>query len=539
MKINFSIIPSIYLKKSAFQVFIIFLALAIFPSAIRAQVGTLDYSFGTNGIVLTDFNNSEEYGETLLTLPDGKILVAGKRYNNGIAVVRYNDDGSIDNTFGVNGKVFTSAAFGNTFGGMHGCALSLQEDGKILIGGSSTAITNEQNFALVRYSSNGILDNTFGSGGIATISIGDFSESIYSITIQTDQKIIVAGRSSIMDYYDYSFALARFNADGSLDNSFGNSGIVISNIGPFAEAYSVELQNDDKILVSGTAVEPTSYKYCFALVRYNSNGTLDPTFGNAGVVKTSIDDGAYGQSIHVQADNKILITGFYRTQDLYSFGATRYNVNGTLDLTFGTNGIVMYSFNPNLNFMAGSSAIQQNGKIIVAGYIEEGSNYNMLVARFNSNGSLDVNFGTSGFTTIPTNSFYLTPFGGQGIGYGISVALDANDKILVAENANVSLNPDFILCRLNGDGVNETILNDKQKQEIILAPNPTNDVIRISSNVEIINSISIINSYGKTINEVQINDLSLEVNLKDLPAGMYYVLLNTDSGRVSKQIIKN
>jgi uncharacterized delta-60 repeat protein len=538
MKMIFSVIELSNFKKNTFVFLMVFLVLSIVSNTTRAQVGTLDYSFGTNGIVLTDFSNSEEYGETLLSLPDGKILVAGKRYTNGIAIVRYNNDGSIDNTFGVNGKVFTSAAFGNTFGGWYGCALAVQEDGKILIGGSDTA-NNESNFALIRYSSNGILDNTFGSGGIAAVSIGDFSESIYSITIQTDQKIIVAGRSSIMDYYDYNFALVRFNADGSLDNSFGNSGTIITNLGPFSEAYSVVIQNDDKILVSGTAVDPTSYKYCFAAARYNSNGMLDQTFGNAGVVKTSIDDGAYGQSIHVQADNKILITGFYRTQDLYSFGATRYNVNGSLDLTFGTNGIVLYSFNPNLNFMIGSSAIQQNGKIIVAGYIEEGSNYNMLVARFNSNGSLDLNFGTSGFTTIPTNSTYLTPFGGQGIGYGISVDIDVNEKILVAGNSNVNLNPDFILCRLNGDGVNETILNDQMKQEIKLFPNPTNDIVRISSNAEIINSISIINSYGKTINEFQINDLSLEVNLKDLPAGLYYVLINTDFGRVSKQIIKN
>ena len=503
---------------------------SLFSIALNAQPGALDNTFGTNGIVTTDFFGDNDMAQATVVQPDGKIVVAGSVYLNGFAIARYNSDGSLDNSFGVGGKVTTTIGLGSG----HGFSLALQNDGKILLAGTC-ANAADLDFALIRYTSSGNLDNTFGIGGKVITPIGNNSESAYSIAIQPDGKIILAGRSSNANLYDFRFALVRYNSDGSLDNTFGTGGKVTTAIGAFSEGYSVTLQADGKILVAGNGINGSYYE--FTIVRYNADGSLDASFGTGGIVTTPIGgDHNYGQSVKVQSDGKIVVTGFFQIVNDSNLGIIRYNSDGTLDNTFGTGGIVTNAFGS--IFVVGlSSVLQQDGKIIIGGYISGISDLNIIVARFNTDGNLDLSFGNLGSVSIPTASNYLTPFGGQGAGWGLSIALQSDEKIVVAGNSPVSMY-DFITLRLHNDATNEIAENNVT--DVNLFPNPFNDYVVIECTIEQLNSTySIINNAGQQVQTGTLTDAKTIIDIKPLVSGVYVINIDTKGGPISKQIIKN
>src|ERR1051326_5460856 len=198
------------MKKLTFSI------LTIYYLSANAQPGTLDNSFGTGGIVTTEFSPADG-GNDVAIQSDGKIIVVGEG-GYGIELARYNSDGSLDLSFGSGGKVTT--AIGNS--GSGGDAIATQGDGKIVVGGYGGG-----DFALVRYNSNGSLDNTFGSGGIVTTDFGN-SEGANSLVIQSDGKIVLGG--NVLSNKGQDFALARYNSNGSLDNTYGTGGKVVTSV---------------------------------------------------------------------------------------------------------------------------------------------------------------------------------------------------------------------------------------------------------------------------------------------------------------------
>jgi uncharacterized delta-60 repeat protein/LPXTG-motif cell wall-anchored protein len=331
-------------------------------SAVRYNAdGTLDTTFGTGGKVTADFNNTgdNDFGRTVLVQSDGKILLVGHSEVTGsidFAAVRFNTNGTLDNTFGTAGKV--TADIGNNSSDQVMSAI-LQTDGKILIVGSSR-VNNEWDFAIARFNTDGTLDNTFGTAGKTTTDLGT-DDWGHSVAVQTDGKIVLAGYSWMTDHND--FAVLRYNTNGTLDNAFGTGGKVTTFI-ESSEAYSVMLQADGKILVSGVSYNnSTSY---FAVARYNTNGTLDNTFGTGGKVTTDFDNNrSEAMAITSQADGKIILAGTAYIGSTYAYAVARYNTNGSLDNTFGTGGKVTTVFNVTSN--AFSLALQADGRIIVAG----------------------------------------------------------------------------------------------------------------------------------------------------------------------------
>ncbi len=230
-----------------------------------------------------------------------KIVVAGYSQNDAdfdFALVRYNSDGTLDNTFGMNGKVTTAIGTYND----EGQSVAIQSDGKIVVLEFSFNGSN-YDFALVRYNIDGSLDSTFGAGGIATTDFGSGHDYGRSVAIQIDDKIVVAG--DIFNGSDQDYGLARYNGDGSLDTSFGASGIVTTDLGGLGDyAQSVHLQTDGRIVVSGPSYNGSDND--FALVRYNSNGSLDNTFGSGGKVTTAIgSSNDQDGSVAIQADERL------------------------------------------------------------------------------------------------------------------------------------------------------------------------------------------------------------------------------------------
>ena len=353
--------------------------------------GQLDNTFGTNGIVTTSAGASHDGANSVTIQSNGKIVAAGYSYSgNGFTVVRYNTNGQLDNTFGTNGIVTTP------FGTSHGRAnsVAIQSDGKIIVIGDSYS-GNDRDFAVVRYNTNGQLDNTFGTNGIVNIPVGYSSEVAYSVAIQSDGKIVAAG-DSYSGGSNSDFAVVRYNTDGQLDNTFGENGITTTLLG---RAYSVAIQSDGKIVAAGFSYNGSNDD--LAVVRYNTIGQLDNTFGTNGIVITPIgtSNGA-ARSVAIQSDGKIVAAGFSHNGGDNVFTVVRYNTNGQLDNTFGTNGIVTTSVGVQ-NSKVYSVAIQSDGKIVVTGYSYSASGNDFAVVRYNTNGQLDNTFGTNGIVTTP------------------------------------------------------------------------------------------------------------------------------------------
>ena len=257
----------------------------------------------------------------------------------------------LDPSFGTDGKVMTQL-------GSKGLATTvvIQPDGKIIAAGHGPG----GDAVLARYNTDGSLDATFGDAGVSTLSLG-FELFVHDLALQADGQIVIAGFS--WDLFD--FVTTRFTAQGQLDTEFGVGGVVQTDFSDNDAAKALAIQPDGKILVGGDTGNGS------ALVRYHSDGSLDTTFGNGGVVVDGFGSGSRrgGKDIAIQDDGKIVVGG---GGDL-----RRYNADGSLDASFGTGGIVARGGN---NFI-----LQHDGKIVALGA-------NGLT-RYNPDGSLDLGFG--------------------------------------------------------------------------------------------------------------------------------------------------
>ncbi len=382
--------------------------------------GSLDTSFGFNGTITTSFGLSKDYGYSVTIQSDGKILVAGYTINfgslnlNDFALARYNGDGSLDISFGINGKVTTD--FDLSYDS--GYSVTVQNGGKILVAGYSFKPglnSSYPDLALVRYNSDGSLDTTFSSDGKVITVVDSGSDEGWSVAVQSDGKILAAAES----YSD--FALVRYNSDGSLDTSFSTDGKVSTDFGSNSDiSYSVAVQSDGKILVAGKGSSD------FALVRYKNNGSLDTTFSSDGKVTTAVGSNYdEGRSVTLQSDGKILVAGStWNDSGNSDFALVRYNSDGSLDTTFSSDGKVITAFGSS-NDLSYGVTVQSDGKILVAGYTDNGINLNdFAVVRYNSDGSLD--------TTFDSNILNGTPIYIEG---GNAVVLDNDVQIFDAELA--------------------------------------------------------------------------------------------------------
>jgi uncharacterized delta-60 repeat protein len=370
--------------------------------------GLLDPTFGNGGIVDTPIGNGAAYSVAFQS--DGKLVVAGSG-SDSFAVARYSSDGTLDSSFGQGGTV--KPAFRDFSVGSHATSVALQSDGKIVAAGWLGGGGSYPFFGLARYNSDGTLDSSFGNGGEVTTKFG-LTDEIDSVAVQSDGKIVVAGRMRYgIDGSPYKFALARYNTDGTLDTTFGPGGLVITFFSTDAGAHGMALQSDGKIVVAGDVGMQD-----FALARYNTDGSLDSSFGQSGEVTTAFGSSAAAYGVALQSDGKILAAGFTTTtgSNPDAFALARYNSEGTLDSSFGQGGEVTTAFGSGY-LAARSLAVQGDGSIVAAGFADNGNSF--AVVRYTSTGALDSSFGQGGLVTTP---------GGE----ANSVALESDGKIVIA-----------------------------------------------------------------------------------------------------------
>jgi len=354
---------------------------------IEAAQSHLDTTFGVGGKVSVHFTGAAVTARAVALQADGKIVIAGEVRvpNNALqfCVTRLLHNGAVDTTFGVNGRVTTNVPVG--LFGFSVTSVAIQSDGGIVVAGELPHdLPSRSLFAIVRFHGTGSLDTGFGEGGLLLKSFGDFNHAA-ALAIQPDDKIVAVGVTTSVDSADRvtsQFLVMRVFSDGSVDPLFGDEGKIVL---PFTfrdGASAVALQSDGKIVVAGASLFPIS----LSMARFNSDGSLDSTFGSDGRLMTQ---GLSARALAVQPDGRIVAAGS-RGDD---FALVRYQADGTLDPTFGVGGIAITDATSQ-GFVA--VGVRADGKIVGTAPRSQGADRSFMTLRYDANGVLDPSFGAGG-----------------------------------------------------------------------------------------------------------------------------------------------
>ncbi len=378
----------------------------------------------SGGYIQADVIGEQAYALALGLQSNGRPVIAGVNFScnkSQILMARYLTDGTLDGT--LNGTGYVSTIFGADAAGK---AITLQTDGKIVVSGFS-----DNTIALLRFTTGGVLDSTFGNNGRVNLNLG-LDEQGNAVMMQSG-KILVAGNATVGGVTQ--FFVCRFNATGALDTGFGTSGITTTLIGDGASANAMATQSNGKIVLAGTAV--VNGQVVFALARYSSSGVIDNTFGISGTSYAPINTFAAGSGMVIDSSNRIIVAGFSVNNGNYNIAIARFTASGTLDGSFGTAGVQLIDI-PDTTIDQGIGiALQADGNIVVAGK----SGPDIVVARLNgTNGSLDTTFGGG-------NGYVITPIGTDAAAFGVAIQ-PADQMIVVAGYTDLSV----VLARYDVDG---------------------------------------------------------------------------------------
>ena len=482
-----------------FSVFFLFLMNVNF-----AQSGVLDLTFDTDGIVLTSFENSNSQIQSVLILPDDRIVAGGtisKNGNSNFGLARYKDNGALDTSFGNAGKVLVD--FPET---MIMSSMVLQSDGKIIEGGSLINSDNTRSeFVLVRHNSDGTLDTNFGTNGRVITHISAAFNKLTSLALLKNGKILALGSTS--DEFSFSnFALAKYNTDGTLDATFGEFGIKSLPLQTWNYGNTITTFND-KILISGKTspgFNPVSgFDYDFAILRLNSNGSYDPFFGNSGSVVVGYPDAnEQAMCLKVFPDGKILVAGEFKAHN-YSLMMTSLSANGQINADFGLDGISLTQL-PNQFLEA--VQMQVDGKILATEYQPTGGccSADIKLIRLLDNGVYDASFGTNGIVTVN----FLNENNQAN-----AITMQPDGKIIIGGISGNQINSDFALARF--DSKIELSNSDFAfaNRSFSVFPNPINKSVTLDLKLVIPENLTVdlYDSFGRKISNL--------IQNTDFPAG--------------------
>jgi uncharacterized delta-60 repeat protein len=518
------------------------LLVLLFTTTAYTQSLVFDSSFGTNGYTIASETNLTEAIYEIGLQSNGKIIANltyevsnGSTERSNSVLIRYNLNGSVDTSFGSNGRYY----FNNNAYQENKCYFKVLNNDKIValyINGT----TNEEVF-LTRLNSNGTLDTSFGLNGIVNLSATQpvFDIEPYCLFIQPNNKILFGGRTFNGNSLDG--VLGRLNEDGQVDTTFGNNGLVsidtgsLPNTAVFEYFNSIVLQSDGKIVLGGgrTGINQTIPDiYDFLLVRLNQNGSLDQSFGFGGVVLTSFSASTESiQKIVVNQGGEIIVMGTLFDlvdENNFKIALAKYNSSGNPVDTFGTNAFVYIDTNViNSNEFGYDLDILANGKLIISGASKVSpNNIKMLIAKLNQDGSYD--------TTFSNNGIYLQNLGSFSAGIFDTIILP-NDSLLIAGVfINSNDEDDCFLGKLIPQNLASIGFNKKNVQ---IYPNPTANVLHIvNSNNAAIENITITDLSGKKVLE-QKENLSV-INVEHLQKGLYLLELEYEGGKQIEKFMK-
>jgi uncharacterized delta-60 repeat protein len=515
---------------------VLFLSLFLVPHHVLGQFGILDPTFGINGISLINPAPQLVIANAITCQNDGKIVLAGTVYygstfnSSDMLIIRLDTQGKLDSTFSNDGIVFK-----NIYGQedrFH--AVHIQSDGKILAAGSSESGLTRR-LILMRFNQDGSLDTAFNNTGIVSYHKSGYYSRAYSIAQQNDGKIIVAG-SHGFGVDKYSAIIIRYNLDGSMDEQFGEGGIVKIDLAKNTQANEVICLPNGKILVSAGAA-PNISSFNPVIIKLNEDGTMVSFFGSQGVVVVESDtSGSAGFfDIGIQNGNKIILSaGYKENYKLLRFDA----LTGQLDESFGVNGRVIVDMGQ--QSIQSGLEVQSDGKILTSGHSNSFSTNDVLLLRFEPDGNPDTTFGLNGMV--------ITDIGMNTDDASYDICIQKDGKIVLTGLTKVGANFSIPVLRfLSGLIVNTVEKTEKQLSPSIY-PNPSGSVISFEYNLDAPQETSLLiydeqGRLAKIIHRHVQNGpgpINEQIQIDDLPSGVYFIHLKTQqSGQVIKKFIKN
>lgn len=502
-----------------------------FSATVSAQSFAPDPSFGNNGVVFTPETNATSLLNDAAFQNDGKIVATGMFYEqNGMLdyhlfLVRYNNNGSLDSSFGDNGKVKTVVGTKD-----YGMVLAIQSDGKIVVAGNeliidaidSTSATITSRPFIARYNSTGSLDSTFGVDGIHRLGILNAFDTRAASTmmLRPDGSIVIGGNVAIGQ--ELHLFLLSLTSNGNYDNSFGTNGLQTSYFeqGKNTVLYDIALQPDGKLLAAGysgmaSLTGPPNTK--IGLARFNTNGTSDVAFGTFGRVTAQVSNMPnpfdVANKVAIQDDGKIVIGG--HSDD--HLALLRYQVNGTLDAGFGSNGIVTDDQLPPVSGMY----INGNDKLFITGMDATSypGNSNIIIAKYNENGTKDSSIGNAGVYTIDRSDRDQPSF----------IAAQSDQKIIVAGHTLDAVSEDinFTLFRFINEDEGTDIDMPEEANSLSIYPNPaTNKVyVQLKKKPQPNTVVRIVTLTGQVVYKNLINTQLTDIATTAFAPGVYMLQL--------------
>lgn len=492
-----------------FYTLLLFLAAVL---TVNAQSGTLDPTFGDDGFVTTVISGTYNFANSTVVQPDGKIIVvgqAGEPATYKATAARYNTDGSLDTSFGNNGTLII--AIGNAKS--YATDVAIQEDGKIVIAGYTYDNVTSQG-AILRLNEDGSFDTSFGNQGTLTITTSERNLP-ESILILEDGKILVGGDN------DESFSVLKLNTDGAIDTSFGVNGWAITEFDRMSFIKEIALQEDGKIVVGGFTIN-NSNNYEMAAARFNADGSIDSSFGSSGKLNFNIGNGNdFVEGVVVQADGKIVLGGhkwIQNNEQRHDFAMVRLNTDGSRDTTYGENGVATAQIVDGANYSR-DIILQDDQKILLAGFTVKTGQWKFALLRFDVDGSLDESFGEEGTGMVSPD------FDGRE-SYGEKLALQPDNKIIMVGRSYNDFGVSEMVVMRFLDG--ELSVNDNLTAEVRLYPNPAEETLTIElKNYTASSNLEIVDLLGKTVYTSQINQTE-NINVSQLAQGTYFVKIKTE-----------
>jgi uncharacterized delta-60 repeat protein len=394
---------------------------AISVACADASAGSLDPAFGDGGFALLPYGSAPATPTPMSAAvqADGKIVLGGSysesfaTANKNFAVFRFKPDFTVDTGFADGGLAQTLYP-GGGFGALGASAVTVDPSGRILAAGKVAPTGNHIVFGVVRYTTDGAVDPSFGNAGVTLVDFGVITDLVTSIAVLPDGRILVSGTAGVLTSAGGSdYAVARLDANGTLDPTFGSGGKAMVDVRSSIENPGVmAVQPDGKILIAGGSTqEPARLVLDLSVVRLMPNGALDATFATGGkLVATWPGSTSAAGGVAVDAAGRIvLVGGFSDAAHTNDAMVLRLTPAGTFDVTFGTGGLVTTDFGGQDG--VGWTRLQPDGKIVAAGgtVAVGGASSSLLAARYKPDGTLDPSFGAAGKFVTPFPGFPIAP----------------------------------------------------------------------------------------------------------------------------------